>query len=191
VPGRLLDHVQDDPAQVADLASRVTRMPALRRRRQRRRRHDGISALALIPVEAEHHVGRQAGGERFPALLLAGQPGPRQLARRASRHPLEPVTLGESEMLHQPERRPARRQDRRPQRILGQASDNRQHDRALRVKKCEQGALLNILRPRISHGQPPCSARFRLVIRCRPVDGPRGTQSIAAGRSATMPPQWA
>ena len=69
-----LDHVQDDPAQVADLASRVTRMSALRRRRQRRRRHDGIGSLALILVEAEHYVGRQAGGQRFPALLLAGQP---------------------------------------------------------------------------------------------------------------------
>jgi hypothetical protein len=103
VPSRLLDHLQDDPAQIADLASRVTRMPALRRRLQRRRRHDGIGALALIPVEAEHYLGRQAGGERFPALLLAGQPSPRQLAHRASRHPLEPVTLGESEMLDQPE----------------------------------------------------------------------------------------
>jgi hypothetical protein len=42
-------------------------------RRQRRRGHDGIGAVALVPVEAEHYSGRQAGGERLPALLLAGQ----------------------------------------------------------------------------------------------------------------------
>ena len=34
------------------------RVPATQRRRQRRRSHDGIGALTLVPVEAEHDVGR-------------------------------------------------------------------------------------------------------------------------------------
>jgi hypothetical protein len=177
MPGRLLDHVQDDPAQIADLAGRITRMPTARRCRQRRRDHDRIGALALIPVEAEHYFGRQARGEWFAALLLAGHLGPRQWARRAGCHPLEPVTFGESEMLHQPEGCPARRQGGRPQRIFCHASDNRQHDRALRVKESEQGSLLNVLRSGVCHGQPP----RRSVIGCRKVDGLRArTSSLSA-----------
>jgi hypothetical protein len=77
VAGGLLDHVQDDPAQVGELVVRVG-VVAAGRRRQRRAGQYGIGARTLGAVEVED-AGALRLQERQRRVLLAspiGRPSP-------------------------------------------------------------------------------------------------------------------
>jgi len=177
--------------------ARVTRMPAPAAGADNGgRRHDGNWARSpLIPVESrQHYLGRQAGGERFPALLPSpGNPAQRQFAPEPGRHPLETSDARRiPRCLTSPRGVQPDGRNRRPPAVSFLLPSQPQSPATIArcaFKGMRAGRAFST-HPPVPYPLPWPALRapvaFRFVIRGRPVDGPRGHGSLSrAGRSVT------
>jgi hypothetical protein len=135
VRSRLLDHVEDDPADVRDLLGVLRVMVKVEPARGRGQRGDGedlVGSPALVAVVGDEvGAGPTAGeggfgivGAFFLVFRLLGR---RRFLHDARGHVLEPMVFDAAQVPEHPRHRPARGHDGRLPGILRQPFDDLQH----------------------------------------------------------------
>jgi hypothetical protein len=141
-----LDHVQHDEPEVREVDAPFLppRVWLARGRGERSGCDDRVRPLDLVPVKAEHAVGRLTG----PYLPPGVRPRREEVKRLTTDDATEPIVLvGQGQVLNHAQACPSGRQHRPPQLLVGQALQDAKHMVALLVEEIPQQLGLFVHRP--------------------------------------------
>src|SRR5580704_6163856 len=151
VRGRLLDYVQDDPADTRDLGGVLRVRVEVEPARGCRKRSNGENLIGLpahVAVVGDDVGARpvaREGGVRIVLFFIPFFPACRRVLGAARGHLGEPVVLGAAEVSEHSGHRPAGRHDRRLPGLLGKPLDDLQHRVALTLQEGQEQARLVVL----------------------------------------------